>query len=187
MLVTRGILTNVALVVALSLLAFGVVVKIDCPYCNGVGSIQIGGGQGSQQVKVVEMDMTIFEEASTWCHQINLYLITVNMTVSNAGNSSWSGWVEASFNETRSGDWNSSKYVWVSLGGASIKHFSFSILADITDARIRNFWDTPIFVTSAQLAKGVVKCPMCDGTRKIGVLNWMMDVVRGKESLPQPE
>jgi hypothetical protein len=175
-----------AVVFVFALLAFGVAAKIECPYCPGTEEGQTGGGANPQDLEVVNVKTTLFTETNTGCDMTPLFQVTVNMTLSDEGTTPWSGWVEANMTETRTEDWNSSRYVWVQLGPESTKSYIFSIVVDISYLRDLGFYDLPNFETSALPAQGAIICPVCNGSNKISVFDWLISIIRGGENVPQP-
>lgn len=179
-----GVFMNVSFVIIFVLLASSFVVKVDCPYCGGAGHMQIAEGQSFKDLKVVGIKTTS-KFIPRGCNANNLFSVTTNVTLSNEGNVTWNGWVEANLVEAKTGTLVSNKYVRVQMNAGEMRSYSFSVVTDIAGLRSEHgFWDNPDFETSVTPAHGVIPCPPCDATGKITLINWFIAVLRGEGYAP---
>jgi len=141
-------------------------IKVPCPVCDGSGKVSTAFGMENVYIADLKYDQKYLN--MDFCMGYTLYKYTVNLTLTNSGSETATGWIKFVLKGLYEGNVLDIKYVGVEIPGASTVSNAFSVWFQTA------FEIPPAVTVDAQVEFGGVTCLTCSGSGSVPVNVWLM-------------
>lgn len=141
-------------------------ISVPCPVCNGTGKATTAVGM--ENVFIAQFESNQSYVSQDFCMGWVLYKYTVNLTLSNGGDETATGWIKLVLKRFLTGQPLDTNYVNIEVPGSSTVQDSFAVWFQTP------FEVSPDSIVDAVIELGGVKCLACNGTSSVSVNTWLL-------------
>ena len=156
--------TYAAFFICIPLLLTTALVKVDCPVCDGVGSVN--NNVGMENVEITGVQATELGVVRNACGMFLMYNYAVTLEIENSGDETQTGWIVLYLIDYLAGKPLDTQYTVVEIPGKKSWEVFYKVwFLSGTDEPRRT-------EVKAEVFEGYVPCNSCDGRGKVSLNEW---------------